>query len=130
MNNEKNIFEVAVRNRYRFEFKGMQSVEDLWMLPVKDLDTIFKGLNSQLKQVKEESLLETKTQRDEELDTKIAIVKHIVKVKLEEDQLRADAKKKKEQKQKILELMASKKDADLQNKSVEELQKMLEELDN
>jgi hypothetical protein len=128
MNNEKNIFEVAVRNRYRFEFKGLQSVEDLWMLPVKDLDTIFKGLNSQLKQVKEESLLDIKTQQDEELDTKIEIVKHIVKVKLAEEQSKVDTKKKKEQKQKILELMASKKDADLQNKSVEELQKMLEEL--
>lgn len=130
MNNETNIFEVAVRNRYRFEFKGVQSTEDLWMLSVKDLDTIFKGLNSQIKQVKEESLLETKTQEDKELDTKIEIVKYIVKVKLAEEQARIDAKTKKEQKQKILELMKTKQDADLQNKSVEELQKMLEELDN
>jgi hypothetical protein len=128
--NETNIFEVAVRNRYRFEFKGLQSVEDLWVLSVKDLDTIFKELNSQLKEVQEESLLDTKTQEDKELDTKIEIVKYIVKVKLAEEQARMDAKTKKEQKQKILELMKTKQDADLQNKSVEELQKMLEDLDN
>jgi hypothetical protein len=128
--NETNIFEVAVRNRYRFEFKGLQSVEDLWLLSVKDLDIIFKGLNSQLKEVQEESLLDTKTQEDKELDTKIEIVKYIVKVKLAEEQARMDAKTKKEQKQKILELMKTKQDADLQNKSVEELQKMLEDLDN
>lgn len=130
MNNETNIFEVATRKKFRFDFRGQQPVEELWTLSVENLDTIFKGLNSQLKQVKEESLLETKTQEDKELDTKIEIVKYIVKVKLAEEQARIDAKTKKEQKQKILELMKTKQDADLQNKSVEELQKMLEELDN
>ena len=128
MNNEKNIFEVATRERFRFPYKGLISVEDLWTLPTKDLDSIFKTLNSQLKQVKEESLLDTKTQQDEELDMKIEIVKYIVKIKLAEEQARVDAKTKKEQKQKILELIASKKDADLQNKSVEELQEMLDKL--
>lgn len=128
MNNEKNIFEVATRERFRFPYKGLISVEDLWTLQTKDLDSIFKTLNSQLKQVKEESLLDTKTQQDEELDMKIEIVKYIVKIKLAEEQARVDAKTKKEQKQKILELMASKKDADLQNKSVEELQEMLDKL--
>ena len=128
MNNEKNIFEVATRERFRFPYKGLISVEDLWTLPTKDLDSVFKALNSQLKQVKEESLLDTKTQQDEELDMKIEIVKYIVKIKLAEEQARVDAKTKKEQKQKILELIASKKDADLQNKSVEELQEMLDKL--
>jgi flagellar basal body-associated protein FliL len=61
---------------------------------------------------------------------KIEIIKHIVKIKLDEEQTRANAKKKKEQKQKILELIASKKDADLQTKSIEELQQMANELDN
>lgn len=128
MNTEKNIFEVATRERFRFPYKGLISVEDLWTLPTKDLDSVFKTLNSQLKQVKEESLLDTKTQQDEELDMKIEIVKYIVKIKLAEEQARVDAKTKKEQKQKILELIASKKDADLQNKSVEELQEMLDKL--
>jgi len=125
-----NIFEVAVRERFRFPYKGVISVEDLWVLSVKELDSIFKTLNKEVKQVNEESLLDTKTLQDKELDVKIEIVKYIVKVKLTEEQSRVDSKKKKEQKQKILELMASKKDADLQNKSTEELQKMLDELDN
>jgi hypothetical protein len=130
MNNEKNIFEVATRERFRFPFKGLISVEDLWILSVKDVDSIFKTLNSELKQIEEESLLGTKTQQNEELDMKIEIIKHIVKIKLDEEQTRANAKKKKEQKQKILELIASKKDADLQTKSIEELQQMANELDN
>lgn len=130
MNNEKNIFEVATRERFRFPFRGLTSVEDLWTLPVKDLDSIFKVLNSQLKQVKEESLLETKTQQDEELDMKIEIVKHIVKVKLAESKAKEDTKAKKEHKQKLLEVLASKQDEDLKGKSAEELQKMIDELED
>lgn len=124
------MFEVATREKFRFPFRGVISTEDLFDLSVKDLDSIFKTLNKELKKAKEESLLETKTQQDKELDIKIEIIKYIVKTKLDEEQLRAETKKKKEQKQKILELMASKQDADLQNKSVEELQQMLNELDS
>lgn len=129
MTNEKNMFEVAVRNKFRFPFKGQISVEDLWDLNVKDLDLIFKTLNSQLKQVKEESLLEIKTQQDQELDMKIEIVKYIVRVKQEEDNQRLRAKEQKEKKQKIMEILANKQDQDLQNKSIDELRNMLNELD-
>jgi len=108
----------------------MVSVEDLYDLSVTNLDAVFKVLNSQLKQVQEESLLNVKSKQDKELDTKIEIVKYIVKVKLEEDNARLKAKERKEQKQKILEIMAVKQDQSLQNKSIEELTKMLDELDS
>jgi hypothetical protein len=127
--NEK-MFEMAVRTKMRFPFKGMVSVEDLWDLNVRDLDLVFKSLNSQLKQVKEESLLNVRTKQDEEIDLKIEIVKHIVSIKLEEEQLRNKAKENREKKQRILEILSTKQDADLQNKSPEELMKMLNELDN
>jgi hypothetical protein len=125
-----NMFEVATRVKMRFPFRGMVSVEDLWDLSVQNLDTIFKALNSELKQVKEESLLNTKTKQDKELDVKIEIVKHIVGVKLEEENLRLKAKAQREQKQKILEILSAKQDESLQNKSVEELTAMLSELES
>lgn len=128
MSKEK-MFEVAVRNKYRFPFKGMVSVEDLWDLSVKDLDSVFKVLNSQVKQAKEESLLNKKSEEDKVLDVKIDIIKYIVGVKQEEDSQRLLAKAKKEQKQKILSILADKQDEDLKNKSPEELQKMLAELE-
>jgi len=127
--NDVNIFEVATRNMYRFQFKGMISVEDLWQLNVKDLDSIFKTLNSQLKQVQEESLLNVKTQQDQELDTKIKIVKYIFQVKQEEEQLRLKAKERKEKKQKIMEILANKEDESYNNMSKEELEKMLSDLE-
>jgi hypothetical protein len=129
MSNETNIFEVAIRSKFRFDFMGKKSVEDLWELSTEDLDTIFKGLNSQLKQVKEESLLETKTKEDKELDTKIEIVKYIFKVKVAEAKAKVDTKAKKEEKQKLLQLLDLKKNEARQNMSEEEIQKKIDELD-
>lgn len=123
------MFQVATRTKMRFPFRGLISVEDLWDLTPKNLDAIFKTLNAELKQVQEESLLNTKTEEDKELDVKIEIVKHIVKVKLEEENLRLEAKAQKEQKQRIMEILSNKQDESLKNKSIDELKVMLQELD-
>ena len=125
-----NIFEYAVRNKIRFAFKGMISVEDLWDLSLTNLDSIYKTLNKQIKQTEEESLLATKTNVDTELEVQIAIVKHIVSVKLEEQDAREKAAAKKAQKQKIMSIIAAKEDEALQNTSVEDLRKMLDELND
>jgi hypothetical protein len=122
------MFETAVRTKLRFPFKGMVSVEDLWDLSVENLDTVFKALNSQVKQAKEESLLDKKTQADKVLDMQIEIVKYIVKVKLEEEAARLQAKEQKEKKQKIMAILSAKQEQDLQNKSIDELTAMLNEI--
>lgn len=123
------MFELAVRSKMRFPFRGMVSVEDLWDLSVKDLDSVFKSLNSQVKQAKEESLLDTKTKENEMLNTQIEIIKYIVAIKLEEESLRLKVKERKEQKQKLLEILASKQDESLQNKTEEEIRAMIDQLD-
>lgn len=122
------MFEFATRSKMRFPFKGQISVEDLWDLRVEDLDTVFKTLNKQIKQTKEESLLATKTTEDTILDTKIAIVKYIFDVKVQETNTRLLEKERKEKKQKIMSILATKQEQELQNKSVEELQKMLDQI--
>lgn len=125
----ENIFEYAVRNKVRFPFKGMISAEDLWDLSLTNLDSIYKTLNKQVKQSNEESLLDTKPQTDKELTVQIAIIKYIVSTKLAEQEAREKAAAKKEQKQKILAIMSAKKDEALQNSSIDDLQKMLDDLD-
>lgn len=125
---ENNVFEVAVRSKFRFPFRGSISTEDLWDLTVEDLDSVFKSLNSQLKQATEESLLDTRTEQDKEILAKVEIVKYVVSVKLEEKANRLKAKEKREQRQKIMEIMSAKQDTELQGKSLEELSKMLDEL--
>lgn len=122
-------FEAATRTKLRFPYKGLVSTEDLWDLSVQQLDSVFKVLNSELKTVKEESLLNTKTKKDEELDLKIDIVKHVFEIKTAEANARLEEKERKEQKQKILNILASKKEESLQNKSPEELEAMLKDLE-
>jgi hypothetical protein len=122
------MFEFALRNKVRFPYKGMITVEDLYDLSVRDLDTIFKTLNAQAKRSQEESLLATKTKEDETLSVQIEIVKHVVATKLADAEAAKHSKEVNAQKQKIMEIMAAKKDAALQNMSLEELQAMLENL--
>ena len=123
------MFESAVRNKYRFPFNGLISVEDLWDLNVEKLDTVFKTLNAQVKTQKEDSLLSTATKSKEEieLENKIEIVKHIVAVKLAEREERAKAKERKEYKQKIMQLIEEKKDKALGDLSIEQLEALLKE---
>lgn len=128
MSKETNIFEVATRNKYRFPYKGQISVEDMWDLPVTELDKIFKILNKQVKTAQEESLLKTKSKEDEVLENQIKIVRHIVSVKQEEASNRLQEKERKAQKQRIMEIMADKQDEELKGKSMDELQQMLAEL--
>ena len=123
------LFETAVRTKMRFPFRGLVSVEDLYDLSVENLDTVFKTLNSQVKRVKEESLLDRQTQEDKVLTMQIEIVKYIVKVKLEEQESRLKAQEQRAKQQKILGILSSKQDEALQNKSIEELTKMLDELE-
>lgn len=125
----ENIFEYATRNKIRFSFRGLISVEDLWDLSLTNLDSIYKELNKQSKQSEEESLLNIKTQEDELLNVQIEIVKHIVSVKLAEKEAREKASAKKAQKQKIMSIIAAKQDEALQNSSIDDLKKMLDELD-
>lgn len=125
---EKNLFEIATRKRYRFNYKGVMTVEDLWSLRVEDLDAIFKTLNRQKKTADEDSLLATKSAEDQDLANKIDIVKYIVSVKLAEAADRVSAAEKKAQRDKILEIVAKKKDKALEDMDVDQLMKKLEEL--
>lgn len=125
---KEELFINATRNKVRFPYRGQASVEDLWDLPVTELDKIYKSLEKQEKTANEESLLEVKTDEDEELTMQIEIVKYIVGVKLEEKKQAENAKAKKEQKEKLLRLLADKQDEELKGKTAEEIQKMIDEL--
>ena len=125
---EKNLFEIATRNRYRFNYKGVMTVEDLWSLRVEDLDAIFKMLNRQKKTADEDSLLATKSAEDQDLANKIDIVRYIVSVKLAEAAERVSAAEKKAHRDKIMEIVAKKKDKALEDMGIEDLMKKLKEL--
>lgn len=127
MSNEE-LFIKATREKMRFPYKGQATVEDLWDLSMTELDRIYKTLNAQQKRAQEDSLLDTKSEEDEELAAQIGIVRYIFTVKQEEKKAAETARERKEQKQKIMAILASKQDEALHGKSIEELEKMLDEL--
>lgn len=128
MENIINLFELATRKKFRFPYKGMISVEDLWDLSLKNLDTVFKALTAEKKQASEMSLLATKSPEDEILDAKIAIVQYIFDTKVAEAAAAKQDAANAVKAQRIMGLIADKENQKLANMSVEELQAMLAEL--
>ena len=122
------MFEKAARWKLRFSYKGQSSTEDLWDLSVRDLDTIYKGLNAKLKAHAEESLLGEKSWSDTTLELKINIVKHIVSVKLAEQKEQENMQLKAAYKQKLLGIKAEKQDAELRDLPVKDIDKLLNDL--
>lgn len=121
------LFESATRNKIRFGYRGMISTEDLWDLGVEELDGIYKNLMAEKKDSETESLLSEK-RANPILETKIEIVKYIFGVKIEEAKAAEQRAENAAKKQKILAILARKQDAELENKSAEELEKLIADL--
>lgn len=124
---ENNIFEYAVRNKLRFPYKGTISTEDLWDLPVTELDKIYKVLNKKNKTNEEESLLSTSSV---DIDTLISIdiIKYIVNYKLKKKEENEQAKKRAEDRQFIMDIVEKKRKQSLEDKTEEELLEMLKNM--
>lgn len=124
---ENNIFEYAVRNKLRFPYKGTISTEDLWDLPVTELDRIYKVLNKKNKTNEEESLLSTSFV---DMDTLVSIdiIKYIVNYKLKKKEENEQAKKRAEDRQFIMDIVEKKRKQSLEDKTEEELLEMLKNM--
>ena len=123
-----NIFERAVREKTRFNFKGLISVEDLWDLSLEYLDSLWCELESELEKLPKKSLLSTNTKQRDEIEFKQEIIKHIVETKKAEKLANEQAKANASKKQMVLDMIASKQNDDLKNMSIEELKKLAESL--
>lgn len=122
------IFEQGTKLKLRYDHKGSCDTEDLWDLSLTALDSIFKKLNAENKTENEESLLNTKNPENEITELQIAIVRHIVKFKLEEKEAKENAKIKADRKKELLRLIAEKQNEVERGRSIEDLTKMLDEL--
>lgn len=120
------LFKLAAKEKYRFPFRGNISVEDLFDLTTSQLDVVYKELKSQVKESSDSLLKEVSTE-DKELKNKIEIVKTIFEDKMTEAAKKEQALAEKQRKERIKELIAQKKDQDLADKSIEELEAMLGE---
>ena len=128
------IFQKAAKIKLRFKAgNGTITTEDLWDLPLTSarkpcLDDIAKSLHKQLKESGEISFVETPTKTNTTLTLMFDIVKAVIQDKLASRAERANAIKKKEEKEVLLGLIKKKKGEALESLSEEELMKKLEEL--
>lgn len=126
-----NNFEKATRLRLRFETsRGNLNVEDLWRLPLAELDKLAIALNKQLKESSEESFIKAKSKDNKLLELRFDIVKHIIETLLSEDEEKKKAADKRAKREQLLELIAKKKSQELEGKSLEELEAELTKLED
>ena len=131
------MFEKATRGHYRFASpQGALTVEDLWDLPLvsknparASLDGIAKTLYKQLKETTEiESFVSEHPRADADLQAQFDLVKHIIKVRLAENEAETQKAKRAAEKQKILEIISRKQDAQLEAAPIEDLIARVNEL--
>ena len=126
-----NNFEKATRLRLRFETsRGNLNVEDLWRLPLAELDKLAIALNKQLKESSEESFIKAKSKDNKLLELRFDIVKHIIETLLSEDEEKKKAADKRAKREQLLELIAKKTNQDRAGKSLEELEAELTKLED
>ena len=131
-----NLFEMASRQKFRFESrKGLLSVEDLWELPLTsnismvNLDDIARSLHRQVRESDNEISFVVPTKEAEKTPQfKLELIKHIIAAKIAERDAAQQAAARKEQKQRLLELISSKENESLAGLSLEELRSMVEKL--
>lgn len=122
-------FENATRKKYRYPSdRGLLNTEQLWDLSATALNTVWKNIKAQMKDAGEESLLSTKSDADAELAEKAEIVKAIFDYKVAAREAAKKASENKAQKEKLMAVLERKQDAALEQMSVEELKKMIENL--
>ncbi len=129
------MFELACQDKLRFTVQGMGgnlTTEDLFDLPLTNangvsLDSIAITLNKAIKETAEgESFVKTKSKTNKELETKFAIVKRVIEIRLTSAEAKQNAAAKKEKNEQIMRLIADKENDELKGKSLEELKGMLD----
>jgi hypothetical protein len=124
-------FKKASQLKLRFVTnKGVLSVEQLWDLTPTQLATLVRSIKEELKSANVDDELSflsdsIPTKGDIENQLRFEIAKEVYLAKKAEAEELRDAKAKKEHNQKILALIQEKKEGELKNKSIEELEALL-----
>ena len=129
------MFEKASRLKLRFDTpKGSINIEDLWDLPLVsgtgklNLDDIARGLHRQLKNDDDVSFVNLDRKSDKIVQLKFDVVKYIIEVRLAEADAAKIARENREKKDRLLQLIAERQDDDLKNMPLDDLKRMVAEL--
>ena len=129
-------FEKAVRQKLRFpSIRGLLTTEDLWDLPLTsknglDLNSVAQAVNAQVKASGEESFVGEPTPASAVAVLKLDVVKAVIATKIAERDAEATRKEKREKRNRLLELLANKEDAALQELTSDQIKEQLAALDD
>lgn len=123
----EDIFKQASKLGVTFNFRGVIGLSDLWDLSQKDLDKIYRDLTAERRELQGDGLMEER-KSNALLELKIEVVKAVFEQKKADIDERSLAVAKKERKQKLKELLAQKQDEQLSALSVEEIQRLIDEV--
>lgn len=125
---EANIWKYAAKNKLTFATnKGTLNSSDLFDLKIEDLDKIYANLKKQEDNQNTYTLLDTKKKENADLEIKIQLVKEVFDDKIAAKEAAEKAAQTREQNRKIKDIIERKKDQELENKSIEELEKMIQQ---
>ncbi len=126
-----NLFEIAARRKFRFpSSKGDLTVEQLFDVPLQsrngfDLNSVAKSCSAAVKAAGEENFVGTQTPGQEELVQKLDLVKHVIKVKLDETAAAETALARRQQARKLEDLLGRKEDQALETLTPDEIKAQL-----
>ncbi len=132
------IFVFATRTKLRFQsVRGELSAEQLWDVPLHpkreddgfNLNAVAKAANKVLKDLSEESFVETKkTPAHTRAEAALDVVKFVIETKKAEEEAAAKRAANKVEKEKLLAILAEKQDGKLSELSEKELKRRIAEL--
>lgn len=119
------MYKKASQQKLRFITSvGTLSVEQLWDLPLKELDSLAVGLEKSYKTSSDKSFLVAKTSKNKTIKLRFDIVLDILNTKVEQRDALVQARDIKEHNAKIDTLIAEKEDDELKGKSINALKKL------
>lgn len=119
-----NHFATATRLKLRFQHKGLNNVEKLWDLGLTELDEIYRGLMKEKRELEGDSLLTTRNTGTRNLETKIGCVREVVEYK----QSKVRDAERRAQIRKLEGIKERKKEAELEGRSIAEIDRLIEQL--
>jgi hypothetical protein len=124
------IYKEAAMRKLRFATsRGAWTAEDLFDLPLKDLDTIARAVNKELKSADEESFIDPKPKASSELTLKLNILKDVIETKQEANKAAKARSEKRAQIDFLKNLLQEKEIDELKGKSRDEIAKQLAALE-
>lgn len=124
----ENLFFTALKERLRFNYKGVVSTEDLFDLTEEQLNELYQKLAKGKKEVSEVSLLEVADEKSSLIDFQMQVVKEVFSFKRDQRLVKEDGMRKAQERRRLLELLDKKQQEKLTELTEEEILKRLEEM--